>query len=60
MKNFLQGLFAVLILVLSTQAWTQSERGSQAISTGVLSIVASPVLSLEGNSDFNCQIQGPI
>jgi hypothetical protein len=46
MKKLTQLL--LLALAISTSAYAQSNDGSKAISMGAASIVASPVLSLEG------------
>ena len=46
MKKLTQLL--MLALAISTSAYAQSNDGSKAISMGAASIVASPVLSLEG------------
>lgn len=46
MKQLVQSLF--LSVVLCANAMAQSNEGSKAISSGVASVVASPVMSLEG------------
>jgi hypothetical protein len=46
MKQFFQSL--CLVAVLCTTAIAQNNEGSKALSSGVASVVASPVMSLEG------------
>ncbi len=50
MKSLIQSLLlrTALSMLLCTGAMAQSNEGSKALSTGIASVVASPVMSLEG------------